>query len=327
MSLRNPASRWLFKLLALLTLSCLTSCSLIYEQIHAKANEERLLKPGALDRPLPIEFIPYRFRFLGKYAVSHEWPVTSGCSYGSLSTSTASGPSQYPGGAQYVGDIYERDGSVWRKTYPFPNEANLDRYVQSVIGLQSVFLEKNETYQGKPYRLEYREQGFQAMCFQAWVRTTHSLLLRFHKRTVAEWDDLLTTWRHGAYKGPQSSFSKIDVNGNLWSVYESPLRSPTNESISGPYQMWILPIADTAYTFSIQIAATTQSLQHPQAHATMRQAFRQIIESVKIEELTPTIEAELAELKAKAYAFERGQCIKSAAKGKARNWCVQYGVQ
>ena len=65
--------------LCLLVVSILGGCG-IEEGI--KRNDERYLKPGALDLPLTNVYDTYQYKFLDKYRITHQWPHTAGtCKY------------------------------------------------------------------------------------------------------------------------------------------------------------------------------------------------------------------------------------------------------
>ncbi len=75
-------------------ISCLLSVALlggcgIEEGI--KHNDERYLKPGALDLPLTNVYDTYQYKFLDKYRITHLWPTSAGaCKYGSRAILTDS---------------------------------------------------------------------------------------------------------------------------------------------------------------------------------------------------------------------------------------------
>ena len=49
----------------------LSSCGFVFQQLSDKAMEDRLLKPGALDSPIPWNLKTYGFRFLP--LLNFEW--------------------------------------------------------------------------------------------------------------------------------------------------------------------------------------------------------------------------------------------------------------
>jgi hypothetical protein len=71
------------------------------------------------------------------------------------------------------------------------------------------------------------------------------------------------------------------------------------------------------------LGATQQSLKIPKAHAQFQTIFRHLIESVKIEALTPQIQAELAQNAQKAQAIQLNDCQKIVVKEKLspKHWC------
>jgi hypothetical protein len=56
----------------------------------------------------------------------------------------------------------------------------------------------------------------------------------------------------------------------------------------------------------------------------MEAMFRRLLESVKVDPLTPAIEVEIAQLKAKAIEVQRQECIEMAKRTKPFKWCQKY---
>lgn len=302
-------------LIAALTL---ISCGFVTQQRTDKAQEERLLKPGVLDTGIATNFNEYRFKFMDRYRISHAWPVTSSCGYRSQDTKYKMGDVTY-GEVKLVRDIYEEDGKTWQR---FPSEVgpyNLSSYVRSKIVHQPIY--ENVDGGRAIVRYEDQEQGLQAMCFQAWVGTSHTLILRLHKRDMETWKTLWSRYN------PSGKWNQQQINGAFWATLENDEKDMQRTGTGGWFKSYLTPIADTGYSISIQLGANQDSLQNPQAHAAMQLLFRQLLGSVKVEPLTPTIEAELAELKAKAQDIQRQECVESSKKGKPGPWCKIYGFQ
>lgn len=245
-------------------------CSFVNQQLADKANETKLLKAGALDANVTGVYDTYQVKFLDKYKITHEWPRNSnGCQYASSPTLGISNGYQ---GEFYVGkDIFE-EGNVTKQRDAHPTW-NFDRFVRSkkVTGHCPADSPKCD-YGGKVF-----EKGLTPMCLQTWVRTSHSLTYYFFKRTVTEWEKILPDW---GFSKP--AIKKI-VGTNTWYVYQSELRTPKINQISGPFQMWILPVGTSDYTIALQLNANQNSLNSPEAHLQMQAIYRYLIESVKIE--------------------------------------------
>jgi hypothetical protein len=299
-------------LFAIVGLSCfgLSGCSNAFRNI-----EEPYMRPGALDSPIATNFDEYKIKFLDRYWISHAWPVSKGCGYRSQNTKYKIGDIDY-GDVKLVRDIFEKDGSTWQR---FPAEIgpyNLNSYVRSVIRHQPIYA--NVDGRSQIVRYEDQEQGLQAMCFQAWVGTSHALIFRLHKRDVTTWKNLWTQYN------PKGTWSKQHINGITWDVLENSEEALQATGVGGWFKSFVAPIADTDYSLSLQLGASQDSLLHPQAHAAMQVMFRRLVESVKIESLTPAIEAEQAQLKARAEAIVRQECVESAQRGKPGPWCKAY---
>src|SRR3546814_5642742 len=94
-------------------LMALSGCGFVGRQLADKDNETRLLKPGAMDSPLDGYYDIYHFKFLDKYQVTHEWPVTSNCQY--RKTPTLNQSDSYQGEIYAVKDIYKDAGKTWQR--------------------------------------------------------------------------------------------------------------------------------------------------------------------------------------------------------------------
>lgn len=266
----------------------LSACGVVGQQLSDKANEERLLKPGALDLPLTGVNDTYQYKFLDKYRITHQWPRISNCKYRALPTLNVKDGSR--GEFWAVPDIYEVDGHTWQLGDKKPY---FDRYmrhyevVSSVYDPASLGVGADGRYDANRKRkigetvAAYEPQS---LCFESWYATSHSLVMRLHKRDQETWKAQLTQFN------PKGKWSEQRVAGNVWAVQEVPEQelSPRAPGAAGGwFQSWLLPIGDTGYTISLQLGASQESMQYPQAHARMKTMFRQLIESVRIEPLQP----------------------------------------
>jgi hypothetical protein len=287
--------------LGLVGMLALPACGLLGQQLAEKSNEERLLKPGALDLPLTGINDTYQFKFLDKYRITHQWPRISNCQYRKLPTLKVKDGNH--GEFWAASDIYEKDDHTWqigampfeeykqrysRKDAPaktfedYAKSMSFDRYVRSVKVMNPVYAEVEGTRQriGE----EEIEAGLQSLCFQSWYATSHSMVMRLHKRDLTAWKTRWTQFN------PKGKWSEQRVGSNLWTIQEVPESelSPRAAGASGGwFQSWLLPIGDTGYTLSLQLGASAESMQHPDAHIRMKTSFLQLVESVKIEALAP----------------------------------------
>ncbi|MFZ3219567.1 MAG: hypothetical protein WA174_06010, partial [Rhodoferax sp.] len=198
---------------------------------------------------------------------------------------------------------------VWQRGDP---RQGFGSYVTSVIRHQPIY-----GPQGLE-RYEDQEQGLQPVCFQAWVGTSHTLILRLHKRDVATWKALWSEYN------PSGKWSQQQIGSNSWWLLENDARDLQSTGIGWWFKSYLTPIGDTGYSIGIQLGANQNSLRNPQAHAEMQVLFRHLVESVKIEPLTPAIEAELAQLKVQAEEIVRQDCIEMAKRTKPGFWCQKY---
>lgn len=242
-------------------------------------NDDRYLRPGALDLPLTGVYDTYQYKFLDKYRITHQWPHTAGtCSYRKMRMDE-------PSGARFfaVRDIYESEGKTWQRMDEAKSGSkpyNFDRYVRSVKAKNPVYGDVNGARQ--KIGEEEIEAGLQTMCLGSWYVTSHALGMRLHKEALQTWKNRLDKFL------PKGTWSSQRVAGNTWTVQEvqehelSP-RKPN--SAGGGFQTWLLPIRDTGYIIVLQLGASQESLQYPEVHVRMKAAFRHLIESVKIEPL------------------------------------------
>lgn len=235
---------------------------------------ERLSKPGALDVRLTGIYDIYKFKFLDKYYISHQWPRNSdGCSYMGLSTVNPA-DAMVNGDVYAIKDIFEANDSTWQRSYS-PKDVNqlhpynFDRFVRAEYTVK--------TKSGLKI-----EKGYNTLCYQSWWTTSHSIALFLRKQPLDDMKAGFTQWY------PEGTWTTKTVNNLTWYVQEVPedkFRTRPLNGVAGPFQLWALPLADTGYSMAIKLGASKESLQYPDAHARMQAMFRHLIESVKIEPL------------------------------------------
>jgi hypothetical protein len=294
------------RLLVLAALFLLAGC--VSEVI--RINDDRYLKPGALDAPLTGYYDVYQYKFLDKYRVTHDWLRIGNCSYRKLQTLNR--PDAFRGDIYAVRDIYEENGKTWQRFDPPLKPYDFDHFVRSLKETVPVM------EAGKQVGTRERENGLSTMCFESWAGTSHSLVLRLHKRDLSTWRTLWSQYN------PAGRWSEQQVGNNKWYVLQNQeIDLDASGKSGGWFQSWLLPIGDTGYTIGMQLGATQQSLKIPKAHAQFQTIFRHLIESVKIEALTPQIQAELAQNAQKAQAIQLNDCQKIVVKEKLspKHWC------
>lgn len=277
----------------------LSACSFVSQQLSDKRMEEQLLRPGALDSPVATNFDEYHFRFLEKYRVVHAWPVTSACKYAGRGTMYKMGETSY-GEVQWVLDIIEEGGTT--KQRDADPGWNFNRFVRS-IKVQRPEYETVNGVRGISHYYE-NEEGLQPICFEAWVGSSHSLVMRLHKRDIATWKSLWSSYN------PSGVWTEKFIGGNHWQVLENSEANLAPSGTGGWFRSYLTPVGNTGYTLALQLGATQDSLKNPQVHAAFQAMFKRLIESVKIEPLAPAIEADMAQLKAKAFEISRQNCLR-----------------
>ena len=168
---------------ALIALCLLAGC--VSEAI--RRNDDRYLQPGALDAPIAERYDTYQYRFLDTYRVTHDWLGVGDCKYGKLATTRRVNraiPALYA-----VADIFEEGGKTWQRNTPPRKDLAFDRYVRSQKRMvpteyASVLAEDGKTRVTKAVKFEEKEEGFGAMCFEAWAATSHTLVIRLQKRNL-----------------------------------------------------------------------------------------------------------------------------------------------
>ena len=234
-----------------------------------RKNDDRYAKPGAMDSPLTGIYNTYRFDLLDRYRISHQW-LESGCAYrGVRQPSTQQGTLS----RSFVGhNMVEKGGKTWLK---FPDGPfDFDPWVRSVK-----WTSKERGKEG-----EVLEVGFKPLCFESWWTSSHYLRLRIQKRSLAEFEGVFSE------RFPEGKWRSESLNGLSWRVQQVPLsqlRIRRPNGLGGPYQAWLTALGDSGYSLSMEMGASKESLDHPQAHADIEGVFRHLVTSLKVELLAP----------------------------------------
>lgn len=314
----------MFKLVVIFLLGAvLSSCGFVFHQLSDKTMEERLLKPGALDSPIPKKFITYSFRFFDRYWIRHKWPVSSSCRYGALRASGVDSDGFYRGGPMYVFPIFEHEGSIWQENLDRPpTRMNaLFRGVPHVV--TSSPLQGKESSESKDRAVQkVREGGFGTMCGESWVGIEMSVAMQFFQRTQDQWAAILDE------KLPPQGLKKTweTVGSNTWMAYTADLQPKQPNVLGGPYKVYVTPVADSGFTIAISMRANQESIKTPEAFQAMDVLFHRLLESVKIEPWTDLAASEVERTRLQGMEIVKQDCLKYYRNkpAKAPTWCQPY---
>ena len=131
---------------------------------------------------------------------------------------------------------------------------------------------------------QVREVGLTPVCSEDWWTSSHYLMLRLQRRTLAEFESVFTR------RYPEGEWRSQSLNGLDWRVQQVPatkLRPRPLNGLGGPYQAWLVVLGDTGYVMSIEMGASKESLDYPQAHAAIEGVLMHLVNSLKIERLAP----------------------------------------
>lgn len=248
----------------------LNACGFASDQLKDKAEEDRLLKPGALDSPISEVYNRYTYEFLDRYKITHDFIRVSGCEYRGKPRVGITLGTNFE--LREVYDIFEQDNHTYQRAYQTKdvnhlNPANFDRYTRAEFTTEP-------SQSGKVYTYK----GFMPVCLQSWGATSHVLTVKLYKKDLSTWKSDL------ARVNPKGSFSEEIINGNKWLVQTNNIEAASiNGDTGGAYLHYSTAIGGTGYTLTMQLGANQSSLKYPQTHAQMQAIFKHLIESVKIE--------------------------------------------
>jgi hypothetical protein len=268
MNMQN-SMKWVLVVLSIIYVFLLISCS--GEYIYRK-DVEQLSKPGALDLPLTGFYSHYRYKLLDRYQFKHQWLRESNCQYSKIESEKYESKDRLTKDRFFdVDDIYEEGNSTWQRDGTRPAR-NFDRFVRPEYTVQTRSGLKTE-------------KGYNVLCLETWWVTSHSIALFLRKQPLDEMKAGFSKWY------PEGVWTTKKINNLTWHVQETSedkFRPRPINGVGGPFQTWVLPLADTGYTMAIELGASKESLQYPDAHARMQAMFKRLIESVSIEPLANT---------------------------------------
>lgn len=266
-----------------------------------RKNDDRYMQPGALDPVLTGYYDVYNVLLLDKYRLRHEWPLPArACQY--LSSATlGKDKDRYTGEVFIANDIYEENGDTKQRDANTPSGADFNRFVRSIKVQRPIYRQRSDGAWTNEITGYYEnEEGLKSICFEAWVGTDHSLTVRLVKLPMDN--------RKSHYAVGSKSHTTETVGANTWSVWRYGFDAATPKQYGG--EVWVLQLGETDYSLAFEFGFGAESFKAPTVHATFEVMFKHLIESVKIEPLTPAIDTEMKQLKAKAFEIHRQECTR-----------------
>lgn len=240
-----------------------------------RRNDDRYARPGAMDSPLTGIYNTYQFGLLDRYRVTHQWTQSS-CSVTGVERRTTDINIR----GRYFNElrIYEVSGKTWTSTgLADKNPYDFDRYIRSVISEEKFYTDAYGKRQSHPSK----EIGFQPLCYESWWTSSHSLSLRLHKLSMAEFEAMFSK------RYPEGKWSSQVLNSRPWRVQETSVENlRPRRGVGGPYRTWATAIGDTGYVMALEMTASQDSMKLPEAHAAIEEVYLHLIKSVRIEPLT-----------------------------------------
>lgn len=256
MSLRISLSFWV------MVLCFLAGCSV---------QEPGVYRGGQLMQAAPLGIEDqHSFRFVDRWRISHRWlsgaPHIMGCTRYPLNSF------KRLGGYGELGDeinspIVERDGTL---------------YIVSEHKQKWSLSERRQAFYG--LSADGRFTGFGVFCGAAFSDSLDAMGLYIVKPDPAKGTD---EWVSGA--------KEVMIDGLRWRHKEIPIQdwSESRVSLSGPIEYWVLEIPGTPYWMALRFAASSSSKYgmgadaHPEKHRRLLELFHDIVQSVRLEPISP----------------------------------------
>jgi hypothetical protein len=256
----------LFTLIVILGLT--TSCA---------TEKPGVYRGGQLVQEGPLDIQDrYSFRFVDKWRISHAWlsgPVDiRPCGYG-IGNPFSNRPGFERLGGELNAPMFERDGQL----FDVGSHYKTNELLVSPVDREKIYGTNRD---GK-------FEGYSPFCGQVFAKDSRDGLgLYLVKPDSAKGTD---EWIEGA--------QPVTINGLQWLHKEIPIRdwSESRERSYAPIEYWVLKIPDTQYWMLLRFSASTGSGSkfglganfHPEKHKRLLDLFHRIVESVKLEPITP----------------------------------------
>lgn len=250
-------------ILTCLAITGLTACA---------TEESGVYRGGVRVQPRALDIQDhYSFRFVDKWRINHAW---------------LSGPIELRGCQGYPSNSFRRLGGYGELGYeqnsPFVERKNVLHLVSEHNGSWRLSNRSEKIYGTNP---EGKFEGFSPFCGHSFIKDSLDfLVLLIIKPDPAKGTD---EWIQGA--------KPVTINGLHWLHKTIPIEdwSENRERLAAPIEYWVLKIPDTPYWMVLRFSASSGSKfglgagAHPEKHQLLLNLFHKIVESVKLEPITP----------------------------------------
>lgn len=236
------------------------------------AKEGQVYRGGVpiYERPLDIQD-HYSFLFVNKWRISHAW---------------LGGPTELRP-CSYGGNLFKRLGEYGalevEKNEPLIEKDGIIYDFYEHRG--KIFLSHpRERIYGTNPQGEFK--GYSPFCGHGFKDSLDFVVLFIIKPDSAKGTD---EWIEGA--------KPVTINGLNWLHKELPIQdwSRSKEKLASPTDYWVLKIPDTSYWMVLRFSASSGeaskypmgAIHHPEKHSLLQNLFRKIVESVRLEAITP----------------------------------------
>ncbi|MBN9358409.1 MAG: hypothetical protein J0I15_18330 [Herbaspirillum huttiense] len=233
--------------------------------------EPGVYRGGQLIHPAPLGIEDqYSFRFVDRWKISHRW---------------LSGPTHLRGCAGYPLNPFRRLGGYGELG------AEINAPIVERNGHLSFVGEHNQKWTLNEYREAFygldgygKFTRFSALCGAAFSDSLDAMGLYIVKPDPAKGTDQWVT-----------DAKEVTINGLRWRHKEIPIQdwSESRESLSGPIEFWVLEIPETKYWLALRFSATSSAKfgmgadAYPEKHRRLLELFREIVQSVRLEPISP----------------------------------------
>lgn len=252
----------------------LTACAAVRPSAVRDGVPIMVYRGGVLvyDAPLDIQE-QYAFRFIDKWRISHAWlsgPVElSGCTYGTNVFKRFGGYGEL--GLEPNGPMFEKNGIILQGDTHYKTPKLIDF---SPVSREKLYGTERD---GK-------FTGYNNFCGHFFKDSFNGLGLYIVQPDPAKGTN---EWIEGA--------QAVTINGLHWLHKEIPIQnwSESRDKFNEPIEIWTLKIPETQYWMMLSFRSSIGgnlgmgAKAHPEKHQRLLELFHKIVESVKLEPITP----------------------------------------